>query len=144
MNIDRRQFMSKAAIAASASPLLDLFLSRAMASEACNDWVDVPGFGGRLKAKDLLIADPSNPVKASSKLVMMENGVVIPRHLHPEGEFTYVVDGEFYVAGNEERIYTKGDSIYMPPGSIHEANIACGVNGVIVISISPIPNVFRF
>lgn len=134
--MDRRSFINQAAIAG-------LFLAQAKthANEEFSDWVDVPGFNGRLKSKALWVPETPATQKASCKLFAMESGVIIPRHLHPEGEFTYVVEGSFHIEGAEDKIFSVGDSVYMPPGSIHEANIS---HGVTVLSFTPSPIQFRF
>jgi len=51
-----------------------------------------------------------------------EKGTILPKHVHPHEQVTYIVKGsfEFELAGEKE-ILKAGDSIYMPSSVEHSA-----------------------
>lgn len=142
--MNRRSFLYQGTGMMAAIPAVSALMGTAFAqssSSACSDWIDAPGFGGKLKVKPLWLPDQPANSKASCKLFQIEEGVVIPRHLHPEGEFTFVIEGSFTVEDETPVTYQAGDSIYMPPGSIHNANVSHGVR---ILSFTPTPVLYRF
>lgn len=138
MNIDRKSFFKIALTGIPAFGILTKTLTAFAEDEQGGDgaanavlgelefqnqfdgWIAPPQFGGKIKVLPLKDRHKEAKLGASAKLLRFDEGVIVPPHRHPEGEFTYVLSGSFSVeiglAGEENeklpiRTYEKGDYI---------------------------------
>ncbi len=102
-------------------------------------WLTIPGSNGQ-SFKVLPLKDKFKEMSTdvSAALVRLEEGYVIPPHMHPAGEFTYVLAGELVQDTDKEpslqKTYQKGDFLWMPAGSVHGVATS---KGVTVLSMKP-------
>lgn len=116
-------------------------LSRILIDDDYANWMVIPGSNGQtLRIKPLLDRFKEMPAETSATLLRIEDGYVVPPHSHPEGEFNYVMAGTFIQDSDkpepEQKVYQKGDYIWMPPGSVHGIAKA-GKDGATVLSMKP-------
>lgn len=89
----------------------------------------VPSWSTHPKYNGLLDFIPvwSNDQKTSRILALRgRRGLILPNHIHPQGELIYVIDGEVTITshmGNpefsEEFTMKMGDMVWVPPGTHH-------------------------
>lgn len=87
-----------------------------------------------------VLDNAGNPKSDAIKIQMLRFSKNFPvgKHAHPEGELTYVLAGNF-IQNTKKGIrlnYKVGNSVYMPPHSVHEAAVA-GPVGTTIISFTP-------
>lgn len=57
--------------------------------------------------------------ESQSVFFMIKGGTRFPEHKHA-AQWGIIVDGEFEITiGNQTRVYTKGDSYYIPENTVH-------------------------
>ncbi len=126
--MNRRNFLGQASLSL---PFTAAFLAPIISSaQECTDWIEVPGTAGRLLIKNLFSAG-----KAQCRLYKMAPGFQVAAHIHPAGEYTYLIDGTFE---SEEGVFVKGDAVYKEPGSTHPMGES-GPAGAIVFVFTPEP-----
>lgn len=132
------------------SPELVDLLEQQDQLEKYSKWYAPPEFNGKIKVLPLKDRYSEMKTGGSAKLVRIEEGVVVPPHMHPEGEFTYVTEGSFVIEsyngpGNnhplESKVYQRGDYIWMPAGSIHGRSLS---HGVTFVSMTPQPILYKW
>ncbi len=69
-------------------------------------------------------------------LLRMEPGAHIPRHLHPEGEEVFILEGRLQVDG--DKWYDAGWYMHAPPGS---ANVVSTDTGALLLVTLPKPHI---
>ena len=99
--------------------LISIFASQLLLAQT-------PGF----KRNPLQKNDLSAPGReAIQERVDFDSGVMSQRHRHPGEEMVYVIEGslEYYLEGKPPKIVNKGEVIFIPAGTIHNAkNISKG------------------
>lgn len=102
-------------------------------------WITVPGANGQtFKVKPLTDRYKEMSTDVSAVLVRLEEGYVVGPHMHPEGEFTYIISGGFIQDTEkpltQQKHYEKGDFLWMAPGTVHGQAIS---KGVTLLSMKP-------
>ena len=169
--MERRQFLSTSALTMMGLPALATMLQTnpALADQARQmvieimgqkisddesdyaSWIVSPATpGGQIRFQILWKSDEVGN-EAVCKLVRFAKGVSVPRHMHPEGELTCVLAGNYLQARGTQSDsgaieldrYSKGDVIWMPAKSIHGAATLDGDTGVTILTFTPKNLVFK-
>lgn len=118
-------------------------LANLMGENEYEGWIVPPQYGGKIKILPLYDRFKEARPGQSAKLIRFEEGVVVPAHMHPEGEFTYVLSGRFSIENGTtdqqdqiitKNMYEKNDYIWMPAGSIHGKALSYGAT---IVSMTP-------
>ena len=129
--MERRSFLSAAAISFMGLGALAKHTMADVHTNTNDDgWVTIPGTNGGLKIKTLF-----KEGTAAGLLYNMAPGFPVGPHRHPAGEYSYLVEGSFFIG--EEELF-KGEYRYMKPGTKHPASKA-GTQGAIVFVFTPEP-----
>ncbi len=133
--MQRRDFLTKiGATAAVAMPFSTGLIESANANaQDCNGWIDVPNTNGKIQIKPLFHAGT-----ADCSLFKLAANFPTRAHSHPQGEYSYIVQGSFSFAST---VYTAGQYTYMEPGSSHPSGSA-GSQGVVILVFVPAPVVY--
>ncbi|MBN2222656.1 MAG: cupin domain-containing protein [Vallitaleaceae bacterium] len=68
--------------------------------------------------------------------ILFETGAKGYVHSHPHLQITYIAKGKFeFTIGEEKKVVSQGDSVYMPSGAIHEVH--CLEEGILVDVFNP-------
>lgn len=82
------------------------------------------GASAQIKRTPVLTADVAAPGQQAVVVRGETNaGVVAPRHTHPGGEISYVLEGEaeLLIDGEPPRIVKAGEAFVVPTGKVHGA-----------------------
>jgi|GEM_PF-3573703 quercetin dioxygenase-like cupin family protein len=167
--MNRRDFLSRTKGTGSAVAAMAFLTSLDSNGQNVRDnsgWKEVPGYNGKLQVKVLWLPDelatqPTSPFsEATCAAYRVAAGVEFPRHKHQADELTYVIDGAF--VQNEiaqgywqptntrsrtathqmvQKVYKKGDVLFMPSGSIHEVNRSLGA---VILTFNARKNLLRW